>query len=99
MQLKSTNTQEAHGCTITMNTAHVAEQLTGQLRKFPLREFNDNISHWMLNLFKLIFKAINDFLFIATSFTAVLPASPLTSSSHFTRAFQYSVWATGGRQL
>lgn len=66
--MKSTDTQEAYGCSIMTNTAHVAEQLTGPLWKFPLREFNSNISHWMLDLFKLIFKAIHDFLVYCDKF-------------------------------
>jgi hypothetical protein len=33
-----------------------------------LREFNGNISHWMFDLFKLIFEAINDFLVYCDKF-------------------------------
>jgi hypothetical protein len=57
-----------HARSIMMNTAHIAERLTGPSCNFALKEFNGNILHWMPDLFKLIFKAINNFLVYCDKF-------------------------------
>jgi hypothetical protein len=67
-QPKSTDEQGAYGCNIMTNTAHIVEQLTGPSCNFALKESDGNILHWMPDLFKLIFKAINDILVYCDKF-------------------------------